>query len=117
MARREGPVDPARATIAEFAEQLRGARRAAGCPTYREMAARTYYSHEYLSKAAKGRALPTWECVQAYLRACGVEDPDQVQAWRARWETARHATRTALGVGGRRTVTALAPEVEVDGAS
>ncbi|MGW6893719.1 LuxR C-terminal-related transcriptional regulator [Streptomyces chartreusis] len=89
MPRSEKPLDPAGGEQARFAASLRALRRAAGRPTYREMARTAHYSAPALSKAAAGRTVPTWPCVQAYLRACHVTDDEMAQTWRRRWEAVR----------------------------
>lgn len=89
MPRSEKPLDPAGGEQARFAASLRALRRAAGRPTYREMARTAHYSAPALSKAAAGRTVPTWSCVQAYLRACHVTDDEVAQTWRRRWEAVR----------------------------
>jgi len=69
--------------LALLAADLRGAREAAGNPTYRAMSRVAHRSRTTLSEAAGGRTAPTWETVQAYLRACDVAVTD---SWRQRWE-------------------------------
>ncbi|MGW4543582.1 helix-turn-helix domain-containing protein [Streptomyces chartreusis] len=89
MPRSEKPLDTSGGEQARFAASLRALRRAAGRPTYREMARTAHYSAPALSKAAAGRTVPTWPCVQAYLRACHVTDDEMAQTWRRRWEAVR----------------------------
>ena len=107
MARPEKPIT-ADGPAATFATKMRRARYAAGNPKYRAMAARSGYSHTALSQAARGERLPSWECVQAYLRACGVTDEAEFKEWQGDWESTRRAVQlrraTEIGVhdrGGR----------------
>lgn len=81
MPRSERPLDSAHTPLARFAADLRALRRAAGTPTYREMAARSHYSVSTLSEAAGGRRLPTLGVMRAYVTACG-GDPVE---WTGRW--------------------------------
>lgn len=90
MGRHEVPLDP-EGPLYEFAAGLRALRVTAGSPTYREMAHVAHVSPSALAAAASGRALPTWDVVAAYVRACGA-DP---AGWRARWEERNAVLRTA----------------------
>ncbi|MGC7096355.1 hypothetical protein ACPZ19_16895 [Amycolatopsis lurida] len=81
MARGERPLDAADTPLGRLAAELRELRRAAGGPTYRELAERAGYSMAALSKAASGRALPSLTITLAYVRACGGD----VGQWRGRW--------------------------------
>jgi DNA-binding NarL/FixJ family response regulator len=114
MPRRENPIDPAGDALAQFALQLRALRRTAGQPPYREMAKTAHYSAPALSKAANGRWRPTWNCVEAYLRACHVADIHLIKQWRHRWEAVRDATRRGSGTSDSESV---APTVTSDGSS
>lgn len=89
MARPERPIDPAAGPVPTFAFELRKLRTRAGDPKYRTMTRRTGRSASTLADAAGGRKLPSWDTVEAYVRACG-EDPAD---WRARWEEARDQSR------------------------
>ncbi|HEY0639144.1 MAG TPA: helix-turn-helix transcriptional regulator, partial [Pseudonocardiaceae bacterium] len=95
MPRREEPIDSPDGPLAGFAGDLRELRRRAGSPSYREMAASSPVSHTSLSRAAKGRALPTWKVVECYLSACGVSVA-AMRRWRARWQ-ALHSAVPAPG--------------------
>nr|WP_158647299.1 hypothetical protein [Actinoplanes sp. ATCC 53533] len=86
MPRSERPLDPGDTPLVRLAGDLRGLRRKAGNPTYRELAERTHYSVSTLSGAAGGRKLPTLGVVLAYVTAC---DGDR-EEWERRWhEVAR----------------------------
>jgi hypothetical protein len=93
MGRPERPLDPAAGPIQAFAGELRQLRQRAGSPKYLQMQRRTGRSRTALAEAAGGDHLPTWETVEAYVRACG-EDPAR---WRARWAQARDAARSPRG--------------------
>ncbi|GLY85186.1 helix-turn-helix domain-containing protein [Actinoallomurus iriomotensis] len=64
-----------------FAAGLRDLRRAAGNPSYRELARQAHYSASVLASAASGRSLPTLDVTRAYVAACGGD----VDAWTRRW--------------------------------
>lgn len=93
MGRPERPLDPAAGPIQALAGELRELRQRAGSPKYLQMQRRTGRSRTALAEAAGGDHLPTWETVEAYVRACG-EDPAR---WRARWAQARDAARSQRG--------------------
>ncbi|WP_228975637.1 DNA-binding protein [Streptomyces sp. DH12] len=90
MGRRETPVDPAAGPVQRFAHELRGLRREAGGPTYREMARRAHYSVTSLSQAAAGEVLPSLAVTLAYVGACGGD----LAEWEGRW----HRTREEAAV-------------------
>ena len=52
VGRRENELDPGTGALARFAADLRKLRRAAGNPSYRELAKCAHYSHNTLSRAA-----------------------------------------------------------------
>jgi WD40 repeat protein len=81
MPRTERPLTRDGTMLTEFAEALRQLRRAAGTPTYRDLAKRAHYSSTTLADAASGQKLPTLAVTLAYVRACG-GDPDE---WESRW--------------------------------
>ncbi|HEY0638603.1 MAG TPA: helix-turn-helix domain-containing protein [Pseudonocardiaceae bacterium] len=87
MPRPERPLDPAAGPIQAFAAQLRALREAAGRPKYLQMARATGRSRTALAEAAGGDHLPTWETVDAYVRACGADPAD----WLPRWERVHEA--------------------------
>lgn len=89
MPRPEKPIDAGGGAVAEFALRLRALRDRAGRIPYRTLATMANYSADVLSRAAAGRVLPTWQVVQAYVRACGGDEAE----WRAYWEAARSAPR------------------------
>ncbi|WIM95105.1 NBR1-Ig-like domain-containing protein [Actinoplanes oblitus] len=71
---------------AEFAEQLRDLRVAAGNPSFRKMAGRSgRISHTTLHEAAAGTRFPSWETTREFVRACGADEA----RWRRRWEDAQ----------------------------
>ena len=84
------PLDPQAAspdTIEEFAADLRELRQQAGQPSYRAMsvqAKRSGHKRSYnsFSEAVKGRSLPSWDTVAAFVTVCGAEPSD----WMDRWE-------------------------------
>jgi hypothetical protein len=59
MPRSEQPLEPDGTALVAFAAELRRLRRAAGSPTYRELARRTNYSSTTLSDAAGGKRSPS----------------------------------------------------------
>ncbi|MFC6021853.1 hypothetical protein ACFP2T_37540 [Plantactinospora solaniradicis] len=79
----EGPT-------ATLALELRTLRRNAGDPAYRLMGKRGNFSHTGLSQADRGDKLPTWECMRAYVLACGTTD-EELAHWRTRWESTKRA--------------------------
>ncbi|MCM2391263.1 hypothetical protein [Streptomyces albipurpureus] len=84
MGRQEKPLDPGAGPVQRFAHDLRELRRAAGGPTYREMARTSVYSAPTLSAAASGVRLPTLAVALAYAAACGAEPAE----WEKRWQEA-----------------------------
>lgn len=82
-------LDPHGGPVARFANDLQGLRdRAPGSPTLAALAMRTGYAVSTLSELTNGRAVPPWNLVEAFVRACG-SDP---QRWRGLWvEAARSA--------------------------
>jgi len=105
MGRPERPLDPAAGPIQAFASELRQLRQRAGSPKYLQMQRRTGRSRTALAEAAGGDHLPTWETVEAYVRACG-EDPAR---WRARWAQAHDAARSQRDDAAPRASAAVAP--------
>jgi hypothetical protein len=69
--------------ITAFAHDLRGLRRAAGSPSYRDLARTALFSPSVLSSAASGHRLPTLAVTLAFVAAC---DGDRA-AWERRWRT------------------------------
>ncbi|MFC8850511.1 MULTISPECIES: helix-turn-helix transcriptional regulator [unclassified Micromonospora] len=115
--RPEKPLDLSSGPVAQFAHSLRRLRQQAGGPSYRTLAGRTRYSMAALSVAAGGTRFPTWECVEAYIRACGVCDDDLVHHWRQRWSAVdkhvrvqRRAARRAAKVMARTSLLEV-PEI------
>jgi hypothetical protein len=93
MGRPERPLDPAAGPIQAFASELRRLREQAGNPKYLQMQRRTGRSRTALAEAAGGDHLPTWETVEAYVRACGGD----LAQWQARWARARDTVRAQRG--------------------
>lgn len=81
MGRRERPIDPDDGPLQDFAYRLRELRRAAGSPSYRELARHAHFSDTSLSVAASGTVLPSLEVTLGYVRACGGD----VAEWEQRW--------------------------------
>lgn len=86
MARTERPLDSLAGQPQAFAAELR---EQAGNPRYLQMARQSGKSRTALAEAAGGDHLPTWETVEAFVRACGGE-PAQ---WRVRRERVRDEVR------------------------
>ncbi|MGQ0774643.1 MAG: helix-turn-helix domain-containing protein [Pseudonocardiales bacterium] len=93
---RTRPIDPPDDPVAELAIGLNALHERSGKIPYRTMAQRARFSHTTLSRAAKGKALPTWEVTEAFVRACG-DDPDK---WLPRWEAARDRLRAMRWTAG-----------------
>jgi hypothetical protein len=89
MGRHEQPIRGDNPIVVGFARRLRELRRAAGTPTYRQMARQAYASRTCLSAAASGGQLPTLNITEAFVRACGGD----VAQWRALWAEAWTLTR------------------------
>lgn len=89
MGRPERPIDPEAGPVQAFGSELRSLREAAGRPKYVSLAQRTGRSQSTLSDAAGGQRFPTWETVEAFVRACN-GDVDQ---WRGRWSQTAAAIR------------------------
>jgi NB-ARC domain/Helix-turn-helix domain len=83
VGRPERSLPAATGPAAEFASRLRALRRAAGSPSYRQMATTAHYSASTMARAASGRAMPTLEVALAYVSACG----GGVESWRRRWRS------------------------------
>lgn len=86
--RPEASLDPGAGPAARFGSALRQLRENAGCPTYRQLAARpgVHFSASVLSTAANGRKIPPWEHVKAYVIACeGTECLNALKYWRRQW--------------------------------
>ncbi|TNH28772.1 helix-turn-helix domain-containing protein [Micromonospora orduensis] len=85
--RPEKPIDPLGGSVAQFAMLLRRLRQQMGAPSYRSMASKSFYSVAALSVAAGGTRFPSWECTEAYVRACGVDSDDRIAHWKKVWAT------------------------------
>ncbi|MFJ6901901.1 helix-turn-helix domain-containing protein [Streptomyces hokutonensis] len=73
MARPEKEIDPkASLSLRSLAIELRRLRKRSHL-TYSQLAARSHYSTAALSTAASGKAVPTWETVQAFVLGCGYD--------------------------------------------
>ena len=110
------PLDRASGSVAAFAGALRDLRQQAGSPTYSALSRRTGLSPSVLSEATRGRRIPTWVTVQAFVLACG-GDP---QEWRDRWMSAAGQSASSvvspspLCAPSTPAVLAPAPEPSVD---
>lgn len=93
MPRPQRPLDPHLTPAHGFAHELRLLRERAGNPKFLAMARATGRSRTSLAEAAGGDHLPTWETVEAFVRACG-GDPRE---WLPRWEKARDEVRAPAG--------------------
>ncbi|MEV0646222.1 DUF2690 domain-containing protein [Phytomonospora sp. NPDC050363] len=85
MGRRERELSPNAGLAGRLAAELRALRAAAGGPSYREMAARVYFSRSALAEAAAGRTLPSLPVLLAFVQACGGEP----EPWAERWHVLR----------------------------
>jgi transcriptional regulator with XRE-family HTH domain len=94
MPRQEKPLDSAGGPVVWFADRLRQQRKRARL-TYRELAARTTYSHAHMVRAASGDVLPSWLVVRAYLIACGVTHPPVLRLWEQLWIATNDTVRDA----------------------
>jgi hypothetical protein len=81
MGRPEKPLEGTNDPIAAFAHDLRGLRKRAGNPSYRELARRALFAPSVLSSAASGHRLPTLPVTLAFVTSCGGDRP----AWEQRW--------------------------------
>ncbi|MCK9922544.1 helix-turn-helix transcriptional regulator [Frankia sp. AgPm24] len=84
MARPERPLSTVPGPVRDFAAALRELRQQAGAIPYRQLAKAAHFSPAHLARAADGRALPRWEVVSAYVRACGGD----LLEWQQRWQLA-----------------------------
>ncbi|MEU4038984.1 nSTAND1 domain-containing NTPase [Streptomyces collinus] len=100
MPRKESPLPEGDGPVVRFAAGLRELRRAAGGPSYSELAARAHYSVATLSSAAAGRKLPSLQVTRGYVRACGGD----VERWDALWHT------TAAGIAAAESTAATAAD-------
>ncbi|GLY53199.1 hypothetical protein Lesp01_68550 [Lentzea sp. NBRC 102530] len=69
--------------LGRFAGDLRKLREKAGTPSYRALASRAHYSAATLSDAAGGKKLPSLAVTLAYAKACGGDEQEWEQRWRA----------------------------------
>lgn len=88
MGRRESPLHGTSPARLALADALREARRRAGSPPYADLARTAGYSATWLSKAASGTELPSWEVTAAYATACRVD----LETLRSRWQAAAAET-------------------------
>ena len=105
MGRPERPLDPAAGPVQAFAAELRLLRQQAGNPKYLQMQRQTGRSRTALAEAAGGDNLPTWETVEAYVRACGGD----LARWQARWAQAHDALRSQRGQAAPQGIAASGP--------
>jgi hypothetical protein len=97
MGRRPKPVNGEIKELADLAEGLREAHRAAGKPPLRTLAMRAHYSASTLSEAASGRRLPSLPVVLAYVTACGADSA----GWEDRWRIASAAVEAHIASAAR----------------
>jgi hypothetical protein len=97
MGRPENPIT-ADSPEALLALDLREVRVLADNPKLRTMADRSGYSIAALSKAASGKAFPTWECTRAYLIGCDVQDGKVFNDFRRKWEATQKAVKLRRSV-------------------
>ncbi|MFI5588228.1 hypothetical protein ACIA5G_24465 [Amycolatopsis sp. NPDC051758] len=100
--RPESSIDPGSGPEARFGFALRQLRENAGCPTYRELAARpgVHFSASVLSTAANGKKIPPWEHVRAYVIACeGADCSSALKYWKRQWR--RYAAESGEESGVR----------------
>jgi hypothetical protein len=83
MPRTERPLDSEDSELGSFAADLRRLRDKAGKPTYRALASRAHYSAATLSDAAGGKKLPSLAVTLAYVKACGGDEQEWEERWRA----------------------------------
>ncbi|GGM41477.1 hypothetical protein GCM10012275_10600 [Longimycelium tulufanense] len=81
--RPERSLDADATALTRFAADLRLLRQKAGTPTYRELSHRVHYSATTLCDAAGGKKLPSLAVALAYVRACGGDEGEWEQRWRA----------------------------------
>jgi transcriptional regulator with XRE-family HTH domain len=96
MPRKEKELDPDGGPVVWFASRLRQQRKRARL-TYRELAARTPYSHAHMVRAASGDVLASWLVVRAYLVGCGVTHPPVLRLWEQLWIATNDAVRQDAG--------------------
>ncbi|MEU8851936.1 helix-turn-helix transcriptional regulator [Streptomyces sp. NPDC048564] len=92
MGRREQPISPCSRSLQALAAWLRSGREEAGL-TYEQLAARTPFSPDTLSRAASGSSVPrNVRVVVAYAGACGLPEAEAERLWKlARRDEARAA--------------------------
>ncbi|MGI5505944.1 hypothetical protein [Lentzea sp. CA-135723] len=83
MPRAESPLAGEDTELGRFAGDLRKLREKAGTPSYRALASRAHYSAATLSDAAGGKKLPSLAVTLAYAKACGGDEEEWEQRWRA----------------------------------
>ncbi|GAB3581864.1 hypothetical protein [Calidifontibacter terrae] len=93
--------------VEQFARTLSDLRQAAGCPSFRQMAATSgCISHATLHEATRGKRLPTWETTEQFLLACST-DPRQ---WRQEWLRADRLVNRTVAESAFAPVAEPAPE-------
>lgn len=87
MGRRSSPIADT-GPLGRFAAELVELKDTVPGTTYRSMAHRCNFSHAVLAEAARGRKLPTWEVVKAFVTALGANE-EEVRDWEKFWAQTR----------------------------
>jgi hypothetical protein len=74
-----------REKLKEHALGLQHARRSAGDPSYGQLQRKTGYSKASISRLLNAHTFPKWEFVEAFLKACGIDDPQISSHYRLCW--------------------------------
>jgi len=77
--------DPAAELLRQFSWDLQLVRREAGGPSYHSLVRRNPdLSETTISRLLNGTYKPTWNAVEAFLKACRVPEPEFAM-WKTRW--------------------------------
>lgn len=90
--RPEAPVDHTIPELGALAQFLRDKR---GSIPYSTLAQRSAWGASTLKRAASGKTMPTWDCFQGYLGACGIADGPEYERGGQLFLSAFSAWRTA----------------------
>lgn len=97
--------------IARYAGELQELKQRGG-RTLNQMSAAAHCSAALLSRAAKGRVLPSEDHVRLYLTGCGVDDSEEIAGWLAkRQDAAEAALRLRPDLEACRTTDDVADEL------